>query len=37
MEAERDVVRHPGTSDLAEVGGVESQQERGASGAVEYD
>ena len=37
VEAERDVVRHAGASDLAEVGGVEGEQERGADGAVEHD
>ena len=37
VEAEGDVVRYTGASDLAEVGGVESEQERGAGGAVEHD
>jgi len=37
MKSEREVVRHPGTSDLAEGGGVQSEQERGAGGAVEHD
>lgn len=37
VEAEGDVVRDPGASDLFEGGGVEDEQERRAAVTVEYD